>query len=902
MSGIKRITDLPESSRPYTGEEKLLIVQDGFTTTNTFNSLTNYLSAQLYTDSKATLASLSSNWQNTYTNVASNSANWQNSFRTATGGISANNNTIVREALVGDVTAPASSNITTISDDVVTNAKLANMAEATFKGRLSGVGIGDPQDLSVSQVQSLVVTSSAVQTAISTADDTHTLDIRNSLRLSDSEIQDSINWQPNCITKLALSGVPLRSLIVGDSLSTGLRTSPNMMPNGVIGLSRTSTVTNVSSVIGGNIWLAPYHIIGTGGSAVYHQGGQGISFTPVGVRANTMSVMFIGEPTAGTFEIDVSSDNGATYLLPALTANANYSTQVGVVSTFTLNTSNSPKYIMRIRNVTGSTPLKIIGTGLYNSDGFGCVELRALANLDGIDVVNFGAIPDAIFTPLWSFLNVDLVISNFADAPEDWKENKLVLSNVTTSSGSNIITFSPYPPTEYSGGNAYLPFPKVGDYIVGNNIPPNTRILSHTKDTQTATITNNATGSGTSNAVIRGAFVAFYDRCKSINPKTDFVQFSMNPVFAPVLAGHRRWINNTQYLSGERVTMFNADGSLTPAPSGQDDGVYVCKLTHTSALSTKPESGVSWSTVWDEDFLDPASITAGTNRARFQATEQRAWAIRENETFINGIGMYRDYGSAVAAGMMSTPDQVHPTAVGHAYKNVMLWSKIPLSRLFLGTMGSYALNDASQYTHIFGMTTNSHPNNGQDNTLVEFFRPLRVSGQHGQMNLGDRTSTPNANADVSFQNTGGELSIQSFGGFMAIGGRSSFTGWHPGFNGSTLGGRSSNWWNLGGAGLRLEYHAVTTNATISSSNYTINVTSNNVTVQLPAATVLNSANFANAGAGAMGKVYCVKNSGSDTVTLSANGAQLINSSNTILLTSSQMVKVQSTGTGWITIM
>lgn len=166
MSGIKRITDLPESSRPYTGEEKLLIVQDGFTITNTFNSLTNYLSAQLYTDSKATLASLSGNWQNTYTTVASNSANWQNSFRTATGGISANNNTIVREALVGDVTALASSNTTTISNNVITNAKLADMAEATFKGRLSG-GTGDPQDLSVSQVQSLVVTPSAVQTALS---------------------------------------------------------------------------------------------------------------------------------------------------------------------------------------------------------------------------------------------------------------------------------------------------------------------------------------------------------------------------------------------------------------------------------------------------------------------------------------------------------------------------------------------------------------------------------------------------------------------------------------------------------------------------------------------------------------------------------------------------------------
>lgn len=56
-----------------------------------------------------------------------------------------------RAALTGDVTATANSNTTTITDDAVTNAKLANMAQATIKLRASGAGTGDPIDGTVTQ-------------------------------------------------------------------------------------------------------------------------------------------------------------------------------------------------------------------------------------------------------------------------------------------------------------------------------------------------------------------------------------------------------------------------------------------------------------------------------------------------------------------------------------------------------------------------------------------------------------------------------------------------------------------------------------------------------------------------------------------------------------------------------
>ena len=59
-------------------------------------------------------------------------------------------------ALTGDVTKPAASAVTTIVDDVVTNAKLANMATNTVKGRVTS-GSGDPEDLTTTQLLGLIL-------------------------------------------------------------------------------------------------------------------------------------------------------------------------------------------------------------------------------------------------------------------------------------------------------------------------------------------------------------------------------------------------------------------------------------------------------------------------------------------------------------------------------------------------------------------------------------------------------------------------------------------------------------------------------------------------------------------------------------------------------------------------
>lgn len=680
---------------------------------------------------------------------------------------------------------------------------------------------------------------------------------REVFRLNDDEVADSINWQPSCVAKIAALTNPLRIIVAGDSLSTSLSIPPNMMPVGVIGLSRTSAVTNVTSPADfTNIWIAPYHIIGVGGSAVYHAGTQGAA-TAVPIMANTLMYAYIAESGAGSFDIAVSSDGGSTYGTPT-NVNASNVSQIGVATTLVLSTTNNPRYVARINNVTTGS-VKIIAIGLFQSTGVGAIHLRGLANLQGIDVVNYGNVPDAIFTPIWTALAPDLVVSHYADGPEEWQDQKLGLTSVVTNATSTI-TFAAYPPTTYAGGNAYLPYPKVGDYITGTNIPANTRILTHTKDTQTATLTANATGSGTSTASIRGAFDAFYDRCKAIKSATDFIVFSQNPTFVPELSGHARWITATPFVIGDRVTMRNADGTLT----GTADGVYVCTAAHTSDATTKPESGASWATVWVEDLLDPASITAGTARCRAQALAQRNWAISNKESFVNGFGMFRNYGDAVAAGLMSTPDQVHPSSLGYLFKQIMFWSKIPISRLQLGTLGSFIPTDpSSASSHALGFPGTGHPSAVA--ASAELNRPLILGGTSSTLIFADRTSPNTGGNNISVSNTDAELSL----GGAFITGKSSFSGLHPQSNGRTLGGRGSFFWNIGGAGLRLEYAEKTANYSILATDHTINVTSNSPTITLPDCVALNSTtgNFTNAAAGVMGKIYTIKNSGIGTVTV-----------------------------------
>ena len=86
------------------------------------------------------------------------------------------------------------------------------------------------------------------------------------------------------------------------------------------------------------------------------------------------------------------------------------------------------------------------------------------------------------------------------------------------------------------------------------------------------------------------------------------------------------------------------------------------------------------------------------------------------------------------------------------------------------------------------------------------------------------------------------------------------------------------------------YITKTATYTITSDDYTINCTANTFTTTLPTAV------------GITGRIYNIKNSGTGTITIAANGTETIDGSLTaIIATQYNSITIQSTGTNWIII-
>lgn len=86
---------------------------------------------------------------------ALNIPNYANTTYTGSTSIVLTSGSFQRAALTGDVTATQNSNSTTISNSAVTNAKMANMATQTFKGR-NTAGSGAPEDIGVSTARTML--------------------------------------------------------------------------------------------------------------------------------------------------------------------------------------------------------------------------------------------------------------------------------------------------------------------------------------------------------------------------------------------------------------------------------------------------------------------------------------------------------------------------------------------------------------------------------------------------------------------------------------------------------------------------------------------------------------------------------------------------------------------------
>lgn len=731
---------------------------------------------------------------------------------------------------------------------------------------------------------------------------------------------DIINHQPQCAFTYTAWGSsasePLRYMLVGDSYSTGFTLGPKMANSGIIGLlpitSTGLTSYGIGSVSGTRFewWIngGAYEIAVAGGSE--WTAGATASGDIIGDRA---CVAYIKRPGGGAFLLQsapnqtgnasLASDVGWTTLATIDTDNP---TVEGGFAEYALSISNTPSYRLRIKQVAGvnNASVVIVGTGIYNSQGGGVIEIR-MGSVGGWDLVNTALLSNAVFGPIIAGLRPNLMVVCFAGEGPEFSAARTTLLNATTTSGSPNIDFT---------STANL---GVGMEITHANFPAATTVVS--KTATTAVLSNAATASGSGLSLpVKGVFRLLHERMLAA------MSFPLTGVAMTSDSAAITYASNTRVRQGMRVRggplgpyssqyfsnfssataatlmdkYFNVTGNVntvagsaiitfaanperviengmmitgTHIPGGATVVSYTATSITMSANATGNSSGLGTmvlsatnTTITVLQVPDIVVVTGNTDGGdpdglAIDDGYKRAWCLETRNSYINGRAMFGDYPTSRETGMMA--DVTHLGRAGRAYRNLALWARLPIGSLDLGALGEI-------YPSAGGAPYASSLPGGLLSALA-FFKSIYVRGAAAQVACNDNDSPLLFANQSGFRCRDGEFRAFSAGGEVGIGGKSSFSGWHPGGANAMLGGRGSLWWMLGGAGLRLEYTPISGNYTVLSSDYTVNVTSGSPTVTLPDCVGLNAAtsNYTNAGAGAEGRIYMIKNSGGGTASL-----------------------------------
>jgi hypothetical protein len=233
---------------------------------------------------------------------------------------------------------------------------------------------------------------------------------------------DLINSQAFCAKKIAGwttggggTAAPLRGLLFGDSLCTGFERGPRMALAGYIGLGRASVSGTVTGLTGRfDLW--------TNGNATEYAVSSSAELTVNGsatgdIRGDRALVAYIKRSGGGSFDLEYRANNTGSWIKLATISTSNAST-IGAVDTYNLPTTNAPYYRLRVTNVTGSSVI-LVTTGIYNSNGGGVIWMP-VCNQAGHDVTESVTTPSAVFTPIWTELAPDFVITCWADAASNW--------------------------------------------------------------------------------------------------------------------------------------------------------------------------------------------------------------------------------------------------------------------------------------------------------------------------------------------------------------------------------------------------------------------------------------------------------------------------------------------------
>lgn len=281
---------------------------------------------------------------------------------------------------------------------------------------------------------------------------------------------------------------------------------------------------------------------------------------------------------------------------------------------------------------------------------------------------------------------------------------------------------------------------------------------------------------------------------------------------------------------------------------------------------------------------DPANVAV----VRETAAAQRAFALRNKQSFINVLGAFKAHAWATAQGLMA--DAAHLNDAGGMYRNLVVWQRLPIFQMPLGALpGLFLENTLYPYARILG---------GDNTPTIDpavIYEGIPLFAE-GQISIADSTSTVGTR-NFAIKNTAGEVFFTVNNSSSMIFGISSLTGAHPGANNLMLGGRGNFRWRVGATGLQTSERSVSADATFGTDDHTIIVTSGSPNITLPTPTATNASTSAthNIAAGIDGKIFILVNQGAGTPTLVGTVSGVTNPT----VAAQTTWVMQSTGSAWV---
>lgn len=276
---------------------------------------------------------------------------------------------------------------------------------------------------------------------------------------------------------------------------------------------------------------------------------------------------------------------------------------------------------------------------------------------------------------------------------------------------------------------------------------------------------------------------------------------------------------------------------------------------------------------------------------------QREWALRNKQTFINMFAAFHGDSQWMADnGFKGSANDAHLTTAGGAVRWHHLWTRLPVGTLNLGGFGERAYGIGRSPISLLGGGTNSIT----EPVLLD--RQVYFGGVQGGIVLLNRSDQNTTTLSGTIWSDNSEFWVGQNNNAFATSGQSSLFGWHPAANDRMLGGRGNFRWRGAFTGMTVGYRETSSDTTFATDDFTINVTSGSPTITLPAATAVNVSTSAahNVAAGIAGKIFIIRNTGGGVVTVATTSSQTIDGAAPTTLASGSL-KVQSTGTNWITI-